>query len=428
MVPFDTVVLFDVENLLGEPSGWQRAAAKLSFGDILSRVSRDESGTVGRFAVSRAYANWGRSFMSTLRQEMTENGVEPRQIFGFDRTGTKNAADIELVIDAMDLAYLRPDITTFVLVTRDGGFSALARKLHELGKAVVVCADADCSRALRSVADVFIDLPDPEAGLAAIVEEPQASQHDRSSTAAGDRVLDETREKVLDEIGAIAKRDGDRLDREGIQLQVLGVQFARTLPSLGEVKSGYAGLKEFLQWALVGSPYCVIRKLEGPEGSKVRLGRRSQAPQGFEQLPNLERRRPRQFRDQATLYRFLASQGEPYIRLADPQSVAVVLGEAAKAGIDGEELSTVIDRIAAALAGQVAAEDVKFTLLALSYGDAMSGEPAGAPVELRKYALKAGTTPRRLRASLLATVREKLETRLSPIDDAVLGSLVAEAG
>ena len=200
------------------------------------------------------------------------------------------------------------------------------------------------------------------------------AQHDRSSTAAGDRVLDETREKVLAEIGAIAKRDGHRLDREGIQLQVLGVHFAGTLPSLGEVRSGYAGLKEFLQWALVGSPYCVIRKLEGPEGSKVRLGRRSHAPQGFERLPDLERRRPRQFRDQATLYRFLASQGEPYIRLADPQSVAIVLGEAAKAGIDGEELSTVIDRIAAALAGQVAAEDVKFTLLAL--GDRTAGRSA----------------------------------------------------
>ena len=85
--------------------------------------------------------------MEALRREMTENGIEPRQIFGFDPAGAKNAADIELVIDAMDLAYLRPEITTFVLVTRDGGFAALARKLHELGKSVVVCSGANCSGA-----------------------------------------------------------------------------------------------------------------------------------------------------------------------------------------------------------------------------------------------------------------------------------------
>jgi hypothetical protein len=36
MTAFDTVVLFDVENLLGAPTGWKKAAAKLSFGDILT--------------------------------------------------------------------------------------------------------------------------------------------------------------------------------------------------------------------------------------------------------------------------------------------------------------------------------------------------------------------------------------------------------
>ena len=55
---FDTVVLFDVENLLGHPKGWKEAATELSFGDILAQLRLDESGLTGRFAVSRAYANW----------------------------------------------------------------------------------------------------------------------------------------------------------------------------------------------------------------------------------------------------------------------------------------------------------------------------------------------------------------------------------
>src|SRR5690242_11914069 len=110
MARFDTVVLFDVENLLGPRKGWAEAATKLSFGDILGRLRAEKSELIGNFAVSRAYANWGQEFMETLRREMTENGIEPRQIFGFDPEGLKNAADIELAIDAMELAYLRPGI------------------------------------------------------------------------------------------------------------------------------------------------------------------------------------------------------------------------------------------------------------------------------------------------------------------------------
>ena len=81
---FDTVVLFDLENLLGHPSRWAEAATELSLGDILAKLRLDESGIIGRFAVSRAYTNWSRPEFDTLRREMTENGIEPRQIFAFD--------------------------------------------------------------------------------------------------------------------------------------------------------------------------------------------------------------------------------------------------------------------------------------------------------------------------------------------------------
>ena len=84
MTNFNTVVLFDVENLLGEPSRWKQAATELSFNDIIAQLRRDDSGLIGDFAVSRAYANWGLQFMGALRREMTENGVEPRQIFAYD--------------------------------------------------------------------------------------------------------------------------------------------------------------------------------------------------------------------------------------------------------------------------------------------------------------------------------------------------------
>jgi hypothetical protein len=79
---------------------------------------------------------------------------------------------------------------------------------------------------------------------------------------------------VLDEISALVRGDS-RLQTEGIPLTELGQRFRLAIPSLVEDRSGYPGLREFLQWALVGSDFAVIRRVgDGPEGSKVRLGHR----------------------------------------------------------------------------------------------------------------------------------------------------------
>jgi hypothetical protein len=267
MTAFNTVVLFDVENLLGAPAWWKKAAAKLSFGDILTQLRRDESGTIGGFAVSRAYANWGHEFMATLRREMTENGVEPRRL-------------------------CRRRLLESAQVNR--------RRLHRAAKA--------------------------RRGAHRDEEPPSAvSKAESALLAPSDQILDETREKVLVEVERMARADGERLEREGIPLTTVGHRFASSIPALGAVRSGYPGLPEFLQWALVGTPYCVVSKNEGPEGARPHLGRRSRTPRGFRQLSDLERRPPRHFADPAKLYRLLASQGEPYLRLGDPQSIALSL-------------------------------------------------------------------------------------------------------
>jgi NYN domain len=418
MTMFDTVVLFDVENLLGAPSGWTQAATELSFGDIMAQLRRDQSGLIGGFAVSRAYANWGLPFMGTLRREMTENGVEPRQIFAYDAAATKNAADIELVIDALDLAYSRPGISTFVVVTRDGGFSSLGRKLHELGKAVVVCADSQCSKALRAVADAFVDLPSPDEGLL-VVDEPAADAVQGGDLGAeGERALDDARAAAIREIKALATREGARFKKEGVLLASVGQIFATAVPSLAVARSAYPGLREFLQWALANTPYCVFA-----DGSHFRLGLRTTRV-ADDALPPLDRRPPR-VTDEVELYRLLVSQGKPFLRLPSPDTAAQVLRAISKSGIRDQELASVINRIADTLAGKVSTAEVKFTVLALAHSDAMHGTPNTAPMSERCYTLvnESRAFPK-LRAALLATVRDKLARRID-VDEAVLQRLIA---
>jgi hypothetical protein len=119
-------VFFDIENLIGGYSSSSNGSiADLSLTDILGQIrSRPQ---VNGFSVMRAYANWSNPKLSLLRKQIVELGIDPVQVFGFDTDQSKNAADIQLAIDATELSIIRPAITTYAIVSGDGGFGALVR-------------------------------------------------------------------------------------------------------------------------------------------------------------------------------------------------------------------------------------------------------------------------------------------------------------
>jgi len=75
----------------------------------------------------------------------------------------KNSADIRLCVDAMDLAYSKEHIDTFVIVSGDSDFSPLVSKLKELGKHVIGTGmQPSTSELLRDNCDEFIYYEDLE--------------------------------------------------------------------------------------------------------------------------------------------------------------------------------------------------------------------------------------------------------------------------
>src|SRR5258708_32652788 len=69
----------------------------------------------------------------------------------------KNSADIRLVVDAMDPAYSKDHIDTFVIVSGDSDFSPLVSKLKENGKHVIgLGMQESTSDLLRDNCDEFI--------------------------------------------------------------------------------------------------------------------------------------------------------------------------------------------------------------------------------------------------------------------------------
>src|SRR5262249_15229095 len=125
----------------------------------------------GKIVVKRAYADWNRfaAYTAPLHEAAIELTEIPRRAMS-----GKNSADIRLCVDAMDLAYSKEHIDTFVIVSGDSDFSPLVSKLKELGKHVIGLGMTDStSDLLRDNCDEFIyyeDLGKQQAEVPAVAE------------------------------------------------------------------------------------------------------------------------------------------------------------------------------------------------------------------------------------------------------------------
>lgn len=109
----------------------------------------------GRVVVRRAYADW--SFFDEDRRMLTRHQVELIEIPQRLGAVRKNAADIKMAIDAIELSLERDYITTFVICTGDSDFTPLVGKLRELNKRVIgVGLQASTSKLLPPACDEFL--------------------------------------------------------------------------------------------------------------------------------------------------------------------------------------------------------------------------------------------------------------------------------
>ncbi|MSR02861.1 MAG: NYN domain-containing protein [Gemmatimonadetes bacterium] len=88
----------------------------------------------GKVTVQRAYADWRRYPQYVM--PLTERSIDMIWATAVGST-KKNATDIRLAIDAIELVFTRPDIGTFIVLSGDSDFSSLVMKLKEYGKYVI---------------------------------------------------------------------------------------------------------------------------------------------------------------------------------------------------------------------------------------------------------------------------------------------------
>ena len=145
-------VLIDIESLVGE-EGYRLENFSLR------RIFRElKKMGYQEFAVKRAYGDWSHPSLNSIKREIVELGIEPVQIYGFHKGAHKNATDIHLAIDGMELLYTRLFIENFIIVSLDGKFEILAKKLNERGKRVIGVASKGAPLLFKRVCDRFIPI------------------------------------------------------------------------------------------------------------------------------------------------------------------------------------------------------------------------------------------------------------------------------
>ncbi|HXV17618.1 MAG TPA: NYN domain-containing protein, partial [Gemmatimonadaceae bacterium] len=121
----NAALLIDFDNVtMGIRSDLQTELKNLLSSDIIK----------GKVSVQRAYADWRRypQYIVPLAESSIDMIMAPA--YG---SAKKNATDIRLAIDALELVFVRPEIGTYILLSGDSDFSSLVIKLKEYGKYVI---------------------------------------------------------------------------------------------------------------------------------------------------------------------------------------------------------------------------------------------------------------------------------------------------
>ena len=224
----------------------------------------------GRVVVRRAYADW--SYFDEDRRMLTRSHVELIDMPQRMGASRKNAADIKMAVDAMELAFERDYISTFVLCTGDSDFTPLVHKLRELNKRVIgVGVEKTTSALLPPACDEFlyydrlegVEIPPTRARRGRPVRpadiEPEPMEPEPEAQPAADA---STRD--ADTLAVLVAQTVSGLQRSssgGVSASTLKRTLLRKDPTFNEADYGFRAFGELLRHLAEQN---VVELVDGP--------------------------------------------------------------------------------------------------------------------------------------------------------------------
>lgn len=135
--------------------------------DNISPKSLDDAltilGDLGTVNIRRVYGNWSKPALKGWKDLIHRHAIEPQQ--QFDITKGKNATDMKMTIDAMDLLY-GGHVDGFGIMSSDSDFMPIAMRIRQNGLPVYGFGSGKTPEGFRQACTRFIDVtnlpPDEE--------------------------------------------------------------------------------------------------------------------------------------------------------------------------------------------------------------------------------------------------------------------------
>ncbi len=141
----------------------------------------NEIAAFGEPSLRRVYGDWSSPGLSQWKDQARNLGLVMHQQSA--NTKGKNASDIGLVIDAMDILHAGK-VGGFVLVSSDSDFTRLASRIREDGLQVIGIGEARTPESLRKVCNRFVLIENIVSNLEQVATVPSSAPADKSTEAA----------------------------------------------------------------------------------------------------------------------------------------------------------------------------------------------------------------------------------------------------
>ncbi|MBV7255992.1 NYN domain-containing protein [Pacificimonas sp. WHA3] len=186
---------------------------------------------LGEVNVRRAYGNWRKPALKTWADLTLTYAIEPYQ--QFDIVKGKNATDMRIVIDAMDLMY-GARIGGFGIMSSDSDFMPLAQRIRQEGIPVYGFGTERAPEAFRAACTRYIDV--------AALKREETADNGASAKPREKRAIDKALLDLLIDAYNSVKRDDDGWAR----LSEVG-QRANNRSSFDARNYGYARLSDLMK-------------------------------------------------------------------------------------------------------------------------------------------------------------------------------------
>ncbi|KAF5072550.1 NYN domain protein [anaerobic digester metagenome] len=197
----------------------------------------EELNAFGTVSIRRIYGNWKKTY-GWNEDILLEYSIQPIQ--QFDYTTGKNATDMAMVIDAMDMLYTY-NIDVFCIVTSDSDFTKLAMRLRESQAFVIGMGESKTPLALTKACNKFIHL-DLITSDEPKIEENTADKQDSKN------VISETTESNVTPISQIQESILDMIaEADSITLGQLGSSLGKLYSDFDVRNYGYTKLSVFIR-------------------------------------------------------------------------------------------------------------------------------------------------------------------------------------